>query len=368
MSEPVITAANGFVLPDNLGMKRNFTRPPERLTPHYLENYDRDTLYYDCVYRTDLNAHVFTAPAFLNLWDTFRKGLRRDGQAVRKMRRRTFVKSEQVIVPSPRGALSLAVGDETFPIRPRSGLSAQFSGLNCVVVLNKNNRLDWIADWARFYVRVHGLQGVMLFDNASTEYAPEDVAETLAGVPGLERVAVMSVPFKYGPVDGGNKLQRPNFLQPSVLNLARVDAFAQARAVLNVDIDEMIRPLQNITVFDAAVARRNSMVKIHGSWIYPDPDHPLPARQKDHTSRAVPNKRCNQKWCVAPRGLLSFFGWSTHHVGGELVRLVNKDTRFELLHCRGTSTGWKSKRFNFPPLAKDAEMAAFVNQSLAESV
>lgn len=80
MPDPICLSLAGAVIPETVDLKRDHVRPPARRTEHYLERYDRRTLFYDCVFRPDLGGYLFTAPRFLNLWPEFRDRLRIDAR------------------------------------------------------------------------------------------------------------------------------------------------------------------------------------------------------------------------------------------------------------------------------------------------
>lgn len=344
----------GHVLPTGGPLLRDHVRPADRRSAHYLERYDRTTLYYDCVYLPDRQAYLFTAPRFLNLWTPFRDGLSVAGKPVSRVRRKTWLRCEQVEVPAPAGALSLTWQGTTAPVTARPAETGGFAGLNAVVAVNKNNALDWIADWAEYYVRAHGAEGVVLFDNGSTDYTPEDVAARLEGVPGLKRARVFSAPYPYGPSDHSRKLEvSPRFFQTGMLNIARRDALAVARAVLNVDIDEIAISATGKNVFDAAVRHPLGLVTIQGSWVYPGPGTTGPVGHAAHRFRNDPDDRCNQKWCLNPRGLFGRFGWAVHRLDEVFQNMLTQQRDIRLAHCKGTSTGWKAKRFDLPPQLRE---------------
>jgi hypothetical protein len=355
------TALQGIVLPADGPILRDHVRPADRRSDHYLARYDRTTLFYDAVWLPGRQVHLITAPRFLNLWGPFRAGLRIDGQPVGRVRRRTWLRCEQVEIPGPSGALSLCWQGSDIPIPSRAAETDGFVGTNALVAVNRNNALDWIADWAAFYVRRHGADAVALFDNGSDAYAPQDIAHRLADVPGLRRVRVFAAPYPYGPADHSKRLEvSPRFFQTAMLNIAKRDALARARAVLNVDIDEICISASGQSVFDAAVRHPLGMVTIPGSWVYPAPGTTGPVGHGAHRFRNRPDDRCNQKWCQAPRGTFGrLFGWAVHRVDEVFQNLLTRQSDIRLLHCKGTSTGWKAKRFDLPPgLHEDSALAA----------
>jgi hypothetical protein len=162
-----VVPLRGFVLPADGPVLRDHVRPADRQSDHYLQRYDRTTLFYDAVWLPNRQAHLVTAPRFLNLWKPFRAGLRMDGQPVRRVRRRTWLRCEQIEIPGPEDGLCLNWQGADHQVQSRPAETAGFSGSNALVAVNRNNALDWIADWAVYYTRRHGADAVVLFDNGS---------------------------------------------------------------------------------------------------------------------------------------------------------------------------------------------------------
>lgn len=356
-----VVALSGWTLAEDQTLRRDHVRKPDKRSAHYLERYDDRTLFYDCVYLADQQKYLFTSPRFLNLWRPFRSGLRMDGKPVGGLSRRTWLRCEQAALKATPGELELSIGRKHGAIDARPDQMDRFAGLNCVAAVNKNNALNWVRDWANYYVSEHGADGIVLFDNGSTEYSADALAATLSAIDGLKAHLVYSAPYPYGPTDRSGKFEvSPRFFQSAMLNIARRDALWKARAVLNVDIDEIVRKSGDTSVFDLAVRHPLRMVTIHGTWIYPSPDTVGAVAHAANTYRRVPDRKCNRKWCMTPRGLMARFGWAVHQVGGVLQEATNT-SEVHLLHCRGTSTGWKKKRFDAPQeLQADPALAAFL--------
>ncbi|MBE3639065.1 hypothetical protein [Mangrovicoccus algicola] len=368
MTDPIVTVVPiaGYRLPETSALRRDPTRPPERQSAYYLEEYDDRTVIYDCVYLDREGGFLFTAPRFLNLWEPFRNGLRLDGAPVGPMRRVTWLRCEQVFLKAPRGSLSLQIAGETVALEVRDGLAEDFAGLNALVAVSKNNRLDWIANWARFHAAGHRAEAMVLFDNGSTDYTLEELAASVKGT-GLKRAVIYSAPFPYGPADKSGRFDvSPRFFQSAMLNLARRDALDRARAVLSIDIDELVLGPEGASVFDMAARHPLGMVTIQGSWVYPAETTEGPAPQQAHVWRAVPDKKCNRKWCMTPRGAMSrAFGWAVHQIGGISQNLFTMQGKFRLAHCRACSTGWKKNRFRFPEaMERDDALAALLRERL----
>jgi hypothetical protein len=224
----------------------------------------------------------------------------------------------------------------------------------------------------RFHVSAHGLDAVLIFDNGSTAYAPEELARAMAAVSGVAVAGVISAPFLYGgPIELPGRRVRLHFLQPALLNLARVEALSRARAVLGCDIDELVAPLAGVSVFDAAAARRLGYVRLAGQWVFPGPGAEAPAPHAAHRHRQEPPAVCGTKWAVRPGSLLArLAGWRVHNVAGALGNAVSVDPRFELRHCAGATTGWKpdSRRWRaWQAAVEDPALGAVLDRHLPGS-
>ncbi len=363
-TDVAIVPLAGYRLPEDGALRRDYTRPPERRSDYYIEAYDDRTVFYDCVRLDREGGYLFTAPRFLNLWQPFRDGLRIDGKPVGRLRRVKWLRCEQVFLKAPEGRLTLEIAGETVAIAPRKGLAEDFAGQDALVAVSKNNRLGWIANWARFHAADHGASALALFDNGSTDYTLEALADAVRDS-GLKRAVIYSAPFPYGPADKSGRFDvSPRFFQSAMLNLARRDALDRCRAVLSIDIDELVLGPAGKSVFDMAARHPLGMVTIQGSWVFPAETTEGPAPQQAHVWRAVPDRKCNRKWCMAPRGPMSrLFGWAVHQIGGIAQNLFTMQGTFRLAHCRACSTGWKKNRFRFPEkMERDPELAALMTR------
>ncbi|MCA8880197.1 MAG: hypothetical protein KDA73_09620 [Rhodobacteraceae bacterium] len=365
MASTVIVPLTGVRLDPEGGLLRDYTLPAEHRTENYLSRYDRLTVVYDCVWSEAMKAHVLNAPPFLNLWEPFRASLTRDGAPVRDLRRIRYERCEQLVVPGPRGQLGCTLGGQSFAIETREPQAAPLAGLNAVLALNFNNRLEWIADWARFYVARHGAEAAVIVDNGSTDYGCDEIAATLAGIDGLRHAVIYSAPFPYGPISGGPKgFVSAKFFQMAMLNTARRDALARAAAVLSVDIDEIVDGPEGRTVFEAARRHPLGMLTIKGYYAYPERPDMIPARHGAHRFRADPNRQCNRKWCLVPSRLFGrAFRWHPHQIGGILQNAFTEQNAFFHNHCYGCTTGWKAKRLDFDvTLKRDPGLDALMDR------
>lgn len=355
MTQP-ITLSSCRIDPDS-GIRRQSPRPPHLRNADYDARFDFDTLFYD-VYRAGPHV-VFQGPPLHSLLDHLRQSTPFKG-------RLGFPRfSARHYGPHKRGEIWLRsdtdrvlldgpLGRHDLPVQP--DMAPLFAGRRVVTTQSKDNGLRWISDWVRFYRRVHGADGFMVYDNASTRYTVAEVQAALdAEAEGCPAVAV-DWPFPYGPQGGLpgaiNGVETPwdsDFCQIGSLQHARFRFLRQAASVLNVDIDELVLPVDGQSIFAAAEASPGGFVKFAGVWIG-TATGPGVTRQNcrhgDFIYRlAADEPLCTPKYCVVPgRSDPRKVTWSVHNLFGSRHNAV-VDGRFLFRHMRGISNSWKEDRW-----------------------
>lgn len=323
------------------GLKRTAIVPPEAQGDGFTEAYDWTTLWYDAVARED--RLLLVCPKLLNFKAMMADGaLKLDGAPVRLRRIRQFRRHDIVELDRPDGASEISTSSGRWS--GASGISPDrsdlFAGLNASLHISRNNRLEWIADWARFHVAEHGLEGMLVMDNGSDAYPPEAIAETLAGTR-LKRAVVLKVPQPYGPVRSKTGGGGAKFLQPAMLNLARLRFLHRARAVLNADIDELVWT-RGGSVFDAAVKAPMGIVSFEGRWFCPPQGSAPPFHHRDHVHPQSETAACPTKYCLRPDGWRAHIGWDVHKPEVPLVGAFTRRSDLGYWHCRNITTDWKA--------------------------
>lgn len=322
--------------------------------------YDRTTLWYDAVYRGG-QVHL-VCPPLLNLKQAVRRAeWRVDGARVAAPRIRSFYRHAILTLPAPRGAARIDVQGPDWQVAgPVAQPETLFDGLNCEMLISRDNRLDWIEQKLRNHVDHHGLEGVLFFDNGSREYGPEAVLDVLGRV-GLKVGVVVPVPLPWGRVNKPGYMHRELYLQTGVYNVARLRFLAQARAVLRMDIDETLVPHPDGTVFDAAQRSLLGYVQVNGRSRYPAPGETPPFRFADHTYRLENDKLGGGNWCLVPDGPLRRHQWRCHNLEGFPLTVLSRRRGCWYYDCQGITTGWKDPTRWAPEgaLVFDPEAAAF---------
>ncbi|MGC8202794.1 hypothetical protein ACP2AV_08840 [Aliiroseovarius sp. PTFE2010] len=339
-------------LPQGGRLTRSMPLPAAKRTQRYVDAFDHHTLIYDCF--ADADGLVLICPRLLNLWPVLRDGLRVNGVRPR-IRRQKFLRYEELRVPGNAAAqVSIELDDTALHVSVNPSEAARYAGRRALVTQFKDTPLDWIVDWARYHASAHGVDAILAFDNGSTLHDTADVQAGLQSIPGVAVSHVVRDPFPYGDAAGGRFVAPAKYLQTAMLNLARLRFFPEAAGVLSLDVDEMLAPVGEGTVFDIAARAPLGLVSFTGAWLFAAPDGPQPQRAHD---LHVPGRVCtNPKWCAVPGKRAARLSWAVHRPAGPFAPLT-RNKALHYWHCHSTSTSWKKTRSGAPDGARPCPAA-----------
>lgn len=348
-----ITLSSALIDPAT-GLSRASPRPPQLRDARYDARFDWHTLVYDC-YRSGDHV-VLQGPPFLNLLAPLL------ASAPFAAARRRLLGRPRAITMHKRGEIWWHTADEVvevdgpigryrLPVQP--DMAARYAGRRVITTLSKNNAPRWITDWVRFYRSEHQADGVLIYDNGSTAYSAAELELDLRkGFPDLV-ITVVSWPFPYGPQGGQagavGGVETPwdsDFCQTGSLQHARHRFLRQARAVLNVDIDELLPAEQGETIFAATERAPAGLIRFAGHWI--SGASPTPPAAPHHGAFAWRDgnetRECPPKWCLVPAAHDPFHTtWSVHNLfGSRHNRHQSADHAYR--HMLAISNSWKEDR------------------------
>jgi hypothetical protein len=278
--------------------------------------------------------------------------------------------------PAGTTTVHLTLGDQNFELPVQPNHSPELAGRRVLFTMSRDNDLAWIAEWARWHAKLHGADAVVLFDNCSSRYATAEIEETLLGVPGIERVAVPSWPYRYGMTDTA-LLKDPFyilFLQVASMSVALRRYAAAAHGLLNCDVDELASAPGGESIFELARASRKGLVVMRGRYIEPVPSADAPAAGYTHKHFLLSSRERSKaasrpkKWALDPqRDWLHSLDVHPYMHWIEGRPRFSKSTPKGLFyrHFRGINTNWKDQRtesghLRAEDLVEDAEFAALV--------
>jgi len=354
-------------------LRRNPPRPVHDRQKGYLDQFDSDTLFYDVFHCPAEDCIVALAPPPLNCGDALdhaRFYLPGGAELVRSYRRGgsnlqmncQFRLALNGNAPPTEIIMKLDRRETRIAVQPANRL---LDDRKVVVTLSRNNRLEWIRDWAIFNARVHGADAILLYDNNSTEYSTKQIREALDDIPGLAAVVVISWPFPYGPGVGPSNTQDSFYCQPACLEHARWRFCGQAAGVLNTDIDELVISKSGTSVFEQLEISRKGAIEFPGIWCRKttrngtargDRIRHRDCRDNFRSQRIArffqwENMLCRRKWVAAPSRCPDSVDWGVHGVypadqetlddiGAWLT--VSKDLCYR--HFFQINSGWKTDR------------------------
>ena len=263
------------------------------------------------------------------------------------------------------GTFQLEVAGVTMDVAANASQAGLLSGRKVLVTLSKDYPLRWIVDWATFHVRTQGADAVLLYDNGSLSYSLDDLAASLSGVAGLREVVIVAWPFPYGVggLPGENDLD--NFCQTGALDHARRCFCAQARSVLNIDIDELLPPGEQ-SIFEQVETSSHAVILFHGIWAeapgIESLDDVSGVRHRDcgfawrsqvkMLARGKTDGLCRTKWVAVPARCGPDVEWGVHEIYPATASAHRSQRHWSMLdltiayrHCRQINTGWKTDRW-----------------------
>jgi hypothetical protein len=341
---------SGLCLSPESPYRRNLPKPIAHLgaEPEITEYFDYTTLSYAAIALPARDKIRLYGPPLFNLRDLVRAGTFRTNGTVAAIRKiRQYPRFSIIDLQAPKGGIGATLDFQhagmTLEQPVFTADLARFKGHNVVYTMQRDNDLAWIVDWLRYYVRAHGATAVVIADNASTRYSPADLLRTIGGVEGISQAAVVSVPFRYGPRHKFARLSKGRYLQMSVQNAIRDMLLGAARAVISVDIDEIVVSRSGRSVFDVVASSPFGAFTIPGFWRVCNPDDgPVSFRTSVHIEDRTKEKS-PPKYAVVPNSLLGQTPWAIHSLY-YLPRWLLLSKEFWFAHCRHVSTNWGGDR------------------------
>ncbi|MDG1531479.1 MAG: hypothetical protein P8Q99_09010 [Paracoccaceae bacterium] len=347
----IITDISSCVLPDGDALARDLPGSVEELGEDFVAKYDSKTLFYDVFYYRDgpLKKVIAIGPTLRKTLRVFLKSaeITIDGlpvQMIETSPNKRFCQLEfEVPTTTPR---VLSIRHEQFNADIPINLPSlrDFAGTRAITTLSKNNRLNWIEDWARHHIDAHGANSLVFFDNGSDAYDLTELRECIAGIKGLKASVVLRPEFTYGPSGNHRQATNARYLQFAMFAISKMRFLADADAVLNVDVDEMVYSKSGASIFDAVKEDTKGYITLPGTWRHAtrmgDDDAPL--SHADHTHEHLgQGDQIWPKWCVDMKGAITNEPWRTHGFNG-ITENFHDD--FGFFHCRQITTNWHFSR------------------------
>lgn len=350
-------APSPAILPESSPLRRVMLEPQIEAPEQFVKAFDTRTLVYETFWHADGKRILLIGPPPLNLLSEWKAATYRALPSRTMLAARRYVSLSQQVTAldgAPEGTthIELSFGPHVFELVVNRNLATEFAGRRVLFSMSQNNDLSWVRQWAAHHAKTQGTDAVVLFDNASTRYSPDDIAETLLGVPGLRTVSVPSWPWPFGFTD--KRIKRDpfwaHFLQNCSMSVVLRRLGPEAHSLLNCDIDELAWAGPGRSVHDVCKTSRSGFITFKGQWVEPiasdgaPPDHrAFRVRKRDAAARYCRNS----KWALDPArrwterlALHPYWHWLEHRPW------LSKERRKDVFywHYRGINTNWKFQR------------------------
>jgi hypothetical protein len=356
MSVSTLPVENSYAALSEDSIAHRWPRSPAKARPEeFARGFDDRTLFYDCFWHMDGKRILLVGPPAYGIdykgaaFTARPSGTRLTARLHASI---SVMITELSRAPAGTNSIDVTIAGETasLPVQPNS--CADLAGRKLLFSINKNNELAWIREWVEYHARVHGTDAVILVDNASTQYEPRQILETISAVPGILVAGVPSWPYKFGPLDKAMLEDHwARFLQIGSMSVILRRYGELAYGLLDCDVDELAGTHSGRSMYDLAKSSKGGLVVFRGTWIEAMGQG---TRHRDYTQHLADPKVAHspqRKWALDPsrawvRRLSVHPYW--HWIEGRalLAKSMPKDALY--WHFKGINTNWKQNRTKAP--------------------
>ena len=224
-----------------------------------------------------------------------------------------------------KGPVVLDIGNTTMKIKAEAAETDIFAGLNVGFAIRNAESIETTLEWLDYHVTHHGLEAALILDrskpNKDKSYAKQ-LKNKAAKIKGLKRLVLLkskaplgnpdlpaeSHPFNVPGAPGKDRMEIPTgdawnspLAELQIFELVRARFLKYARAVMNIELYDLLVTGKGENVFDRAVAASNGCIQLDGQQIYPwRVRNNKPAVFGDHICRQFDEKGSRKRWCIAP--------------------------------------------------------------------
>lgn len=341
---------HAVLIPDESPIKRDATRDKKWIDSTYAEKYDDITVFFDIVIQD--KKLILSGPPLRNL-ETFIENadIYVDGKLAKFVSSQELERTQLTIFTVPdvvqQDSHEVKILIDKLSINQTMRVCGEvqkaLNGKKVLVTLQKDEDLQWIEDWIRYYVKVHDVDAVLIYDNSSTSYTCDDIIETISRIDGLSAAFVVNWNFKYGPQGapwtGKDVPWDSDFCQIGALQNARYGHCSEAIGWINADVDELVISRNGESVFDALAKAGNGIIGYSGEWVANYSinlsDGELP---RYWNFPYLTGNKCGSKWTANSQALDP-----SAHPTAHYMRKINypQDDNFFIAHYKALNSGWK---------------------------
>lgn len=375
MIDPVSTVK----FPTGWGLRREPARPPHLRIDYcggmrFDDNFDWDNMFYDAVQLNENQIALIGPPIYgIKEWMASNAGFAdRHGNMLPyqffDLDRVSYTIVQTKTIDPDLVMLSSKADPVHIPVNHNDGY---FNGHKVMVTLQKNNPIRWIEQWMDYHYRNHGIDGFLIYDNASTDYGIGELDYAISR-PYL-RVRVVPWPYPYGPQGSDHAPWDSDYGQYVMLEHAKYRYLSNAALVLNNDIDELIvtKGPSLDQIQSQLASGPHHCLAYQGRWIEPHDvpnnrsahDIPMDLRRfADYCCTDENNKiGIGHKWMLVPKPNMQY-QWLVHRIAGPYG--VSQDLFYG--HYLAMNTNWSWRRDVFKGNVADLKPDPWLHTALAK--
>ena len=331
--------------------------PPELRQAGYRKNFNFYTLFFDC-YRLKSGGIRFVGPPPISLLKALKLSeLSTDTSSAKVMDRNDLAMNRinkvfhmDLLEQNKSDILQLTIPHTpTFELTVQPNGEYLYDGKRVLMTMIKYDDLEWLKQWVEFYVKAHGVDAVLIYNNNAPKFTSYDVNNSLVDIPGLEVVGVIDWDFPYGAPAGPSDRFDSAFTQVGAMEHARHRFLGGAKCVINADVDELVFSHDpNETVCSLVEKAPTGHLTYHARWASGKNgyNHAIPPAQRRYCDSYCVNvliREAGQKWAIVPSKCPTDSELSVHVVIG----MENSPSLSKYICYRNMAefnSGWKSDR------------------------
>ncbi|MGC3939439.1 glycosyltransferase family 2 protein [Roseobacter sp. EG26] len=220
---------------------------------------------------------------------------------------------------------TLEVRGQNHDITLHQGEGALFADLNVVVAVRNGETVEAAADWLRYHVSQHGMDGAVILDqNPSKDNRGfvRSLNKKAHKIAGLKRLVILHCsvplgkaglpaeahPFNAPRAPGKDRMEIPPedpwrapLGEYLIYEIIRARFLSRARAVANIDLFDLLAREGGKSIFDSAVEAPSGCIPLEGVQAYPwRVRKGAQPRFADHICTQFDTTEIRRRWCLAP--------------------------------------------------------------------
>lgn len=231
-----------------------------------------------------------------------------------------------------------------------------FNDKICLMTLQKDNPISWIQQWIAYHRDNLGVNGVVIYDNNSTQYSTAELEAAIQTNGVTVKVVEWNVPYGPQGFDCNHyNTWDSDYAQSSMFEHAKRRYLSSAKLAINCDIDELV-VIQNGTINDIISSLDQEQLAGYcylGRWIEPYDSanntlaSTVPLEERKFSDYYCTDTRntigIGNKWMIIPERSLNV-QWSVHSSGAPMRQ--NTDIYYGHYMAMNTNWSWNREIFD----------------------